>query len=164
MSVDPEVLRIVERIRLRGRPIEPLSRHLTYDLSDEEAAAAIEEFAARRRGPRRWKCVRRGVTFVEVGRGPARIDGEPRDGYIVVVAWSSGDRLSVYGPPAAYPWGSIEAAVVTAMARLRMSSARPATGTEMIVYRAEADGTLWARAADEFDDGRFTEVPAGVAG
>lgn len=32
-------------------------------------------------------------------------------------------------------------------------------GDTVVVYRGEADGALWARPADEFEDGRFESLP-----
>jgi hypothetical protein len=31
-------------------------------------------------------------------------------------------------------------------------------GHELIVYRSEKDGKLWARFSDEFEDGRFEDI------
>lgn len=33
--------------------------------------------------------------------------------------------------------------------------------SEVVIYRAEKDGTVWVRPKDEFFDGRFVRVPNG---
>jgi len=72
--------------------------------------------------PKRWRHVKRGSTYTEMGRGKIQ------SGH-----WRDPDVDADYDSQ-----------------RVDMR--------EVVIYRADKDGSLWVRPVEEFDDGRFVRV------
>jgi len=107
----------------------------------------------------RWRHVKRGTTYTELGRGHldpwARNDLPEGTEIIFVRSLHAGTTLRFI------PAQGLSCALPeVGRGLLQRSGSGPLVGgTTLVAYRADEDGRGYVRAADEFDDGRFERLP-----
>lgn len=97
-----------------------------------KAESEIAALAEGRNDAPRWRHKKRGSTYTEIGRGHLQISSKLRHADSAVLD------------------AHAEAAVIDGLDM-----------TPVVLYRADEDGSLWARPVEEFDDGRFEPTTSG---